>query len=260
MTSAVLLLGLIVPALVDDVNNLQRCLQTDPSIMQCLVGRTKEENSVSIPVATESVASVSVPTITSDPLAPTKSTTIAKHFTESSYMFALPIKPTTTYTPRPPTASKENSAPTVHVPTLRPISSREPTQTLAPTATPTMKPTVTNNTTATRTPISVSAETTTTSRTPRPTETTRVTSTLNPTTPQAYADATVRGKANLREGPGLQWGIVGNVDAGEKIRLIGYVFTFDGYKWYKADSGGWIWSGLVTDEPDNLPELDNNEI
>ena len=62
-------------------------------------------------------------------------------------------------------------------------------------------------------------------------------------------------EANLRRGPGLGYEIVRTVPSGTSLRLVGYGFTSDGYRWFKTVSGDWIYSSLLTTTPTGLPEV-----
>ena len=56
-------------------------------------------------------------------------------------------------------------------------------------------------------------------------------------------------QANLRSGPGVDFDIVGTVDAGQTLELAG---VSNGGDWYRLADGSWIYAELVSDAPQNL--------
>jgi cytoskeletal protein RodZ len=73
--------------------------------------------------------------------------------------------------------------------------------------------------------------------------------TATPTAP-APAAVTVNALANLRAAPNVEATLAGSAEVGQAINLVGR--TADGL-WYLLDSGGWIYSELVTGAPADLP-------
>jgi hypothetical protein len=56
--------------------------------------------------------------------------------------------------------------------------------------------------------------------------------------------------ANLREGPGTDYAVIGGTVAGQPLQLVGRNSAGD---WLQLDSGAWIAASLVRDAPDDLP-------
>ena len=56
-------------------------------------------------------------------------------------------------------------------------------------------------------------------------------------------------QANLRSGPGAEFGIVGTLDSGQTPELAG---VSNGGDWYRLADGRWIYAELVSDAPQNL--------
>ena len=56
-------------------------------------------------------------------------------------------------------------------------------------------------------------------------------------------------QANLRSGPGVEFGIVGTLDSGQTLELAG---VSNGGDWYRLADGSWIYAELVSDAPQNL--------
>ena len=63
-----------------------------------------------------------------------------------------------------------------------------------------------------------------------------------PTPAPAYIETTVNEKANLRDGPGTDFAIIGSTNAGDIIQLTG--ISADG-EWYQLADGAWIAAFLV---------------
>ncbi|MBI3959298.1 MAG: SH3 domain-containing protein [Chloroflexi bacterium] len=69
------------------------------------------------------------------------------------------------------------------------------------------------------------------------------------TTPVAVAPET-SSPANLRSGPGTSFDLVGSIEAGTVLRIVGRNEAGD---WLKLDSDVWIFGELVTNAPADLP-------
>ena len=110
--------------------------------------------------------------------------------------------------------------------------------TIAPIDTATAAPTATAR--PTNTAASAPTSTTIPTATPRPTNT----SLPAPTnTPAAVANR----DANLRAGPGTEFAVVGNAQAGDALRVVGRNAAGD---WYELEGGRWIAAFLVDGAPD----------
>lgn len=72
------------------------------------------------------------------------------------------------------------------------------------------------------------------------------TGTQSPAVPKATASS----KANLRSGPGQQYGVVGRVSSGQALDLVGRNSTSS---WLQLADGSWIAATLVKNAPRNLP-------
>ncbi|GEM_PF-1737332 len=72
-----------------------------------------------------------------------------------------------------------------------------------------------------------------------------------PTPAPVTIEATVKEKANLREGPGTTYAVAGSAGLGEQILLAGQ--TADG-AWYKLANGAWIAAFLI-DAPASQPPV-----
>ncbi len=111
-----------------------------------------------------------------------------------------------------------------------------PTPTLMPTATQTPEPTLT---------LAVSL---TPSRTPEPTATAAPTETVTGTataTPEGPPTLVVQRNANLRAGPGLDYGLIVAVPRDTELEIIGRTLTGDWYNILYLGRPGWISSGFV---------------
>lgn len=64
--------------------------------------------------------------------------------------------------------------------------------------------------------------------------------------------ATLIKTANIRQGPGKDYQVVRVMQAGSRLRVVGYGMNGPSV-WYKLDDGGWVWSELVSGSPSNLP-------
>lgn len=75
-------------------------------------------------------------------------------------------------------------------------------------------------------------------------------------TPDAIV-AIVSSPANLRAGPGTDYEIQGQLDAGERINVTGQIIVPGSFSWYRLDNGLWIYSQLVggmSKAPPNINE------
>ena len=70
------------------------------------------------------------------------------------------------------------------------------------------------------------------------------------TQPAAAPKATASSKANLRSGPGQQYGVVGSVSSGQALDLVGRNATSS---WLELADGSWIAATLVKNAPRSLP-------
>lgn len=88
--------------------------------------------------------------------------------------------------------------------------------------------------------------------TPPPTDTPALTKTPKPTrTPVPTLPPAVANKqANLRDGPGTEFSVVGSVEQGEKVILVGV--STDG-EWFETLYGPWIAAFLVDNADTDLP-------
>lgn len=105
----------------------------------------------------------------------------------------------------------------------------------------------------TATPMPAPTDTPAAAPTPAPTSVPKATSTpeASSPTPQKPAAGPVANKAaNLRAGPGTNYGQVGNVRAGQALDLVAVNQAGD---WYKLATGDWIAAFLVDNAPDGLP-------
>lgn len=122
--------------------------------------------------------------------------------------------------------------------TATPPPSPTPTNTPLPTATNTPQPTASAppQPTATETPF----PTFTPTITPRPTATRTPAPTATPSDPTALSDS------ELYEGPGTNYPVVGRVQAGEPLTIIG---RSEGGGWYQLENAGWITAIGVKNAP-----------
>src|SRR5690606_30803807 len=67
------------------------------------------------------------------------------------------------------------------------------------------------------------------------------------------AQATANTNANLRDGPGTNYPIVGSARAGQALEVVGRNAAGD---WYRLASGAWIAAHLVDNAPGGLPITD----
>jgi uncharacterized protein YgiM (DUF1202 family) len=119
-----------------------------------------------------------------------------------------------------PTEAMQTPEPTLAIAT--------PTDTPAPTATPTPAPEITEAPTVSTTEA--------------------MTETATPVAPgQAAIEAVVAIQANLRQGPGTEFPVVGTVNPGDRVAIVG---RNDAGDWYKLDSGAWIFGELLETTPD----------
>lgn len=66
----------------------------------------------------------------------------------------------------------------------------------------------------------------------------------------AVSGPTANRSANLREGPGTSYAVVGSVSAGQRLEIVGRTSAAD---WYQLASGAWIAGFLVNNAPGGLP-------
>ena len=125
-----------------------------------------------------------------------------------------------------------------------------PTIPVTPTTTglPTLRPTPTPASGATTSPV-----TPTTTITP----TTPVTSTVTTTSSTTTEPPSVTLDANLREGPGTTFPVVGGTITGQAINIVAR--NADG-SWFRLDNGGWVAAFLIANAPDptTVPVFDPN--
>ena len=127
--------------------------------------------------------------------------------------------------------------------------------TTAPTMAPTVEPMAVALSTATTLPSSTpTAQATTTATTlPTSTPTTPATATataLPSSTPTTPAGPAANSGANLREGPGTDYAVIGGVVAGQVLEPVGQNSAGN---WLQLASGAWIAATLVDDAPPGLP-------
>jgi cytoskeleton protein RodZ len=140
-------------------------------------------------------------------------------------------------------------------PTATPTTEAPPTATPAA-PTPPLAPsqpgqTVPSDAAATPTESSILLLPTATPKPVEPTLPAEPTPTPVPPTPTpAPQPATVSTLANLRSGPGTEFELVGGVQPGEQINIVGR--TEDGL-WFLLDSGAWIFAQLIENSPGNVP-------
>lgn len=72
--------------------------------------------------------------------------------------------------------------------------------------------------------------------------------------PPAPATATVLLGANLRSGPGVDFGIVGAAQQGEAVTLVGRNADST---WYQTAAGAWIFGQLLENVPTDLPVVES---
>ena len=143
--------------------------------------------------------------------------------------------PTPAVVAKTPTAAMDAADLPAKVP--EPTAAPKLAATLAPAAT--VEPTATPEIAATAEPTA----------TPGSTASPESTATPEPAaTPAAPIAADV---ANLRSGPGINYPIVDNVNAGQNLDVVARTAAGD---WYKLRSGGWIAAFLVTNPPGEVPE------
>ncbi len=104
----------------------------------------------------------------------------------------------------------------------------------APTATPSPLPTATAVPTATRTPLPTARPSATPTRQPTATATASA-------TPTPLLAVVLKG-ANLRSGPGMDFGVIGGAAAGDSLSIIG---RSDSGEWVQVSTGEWIYAELV---------------
>jgi len=118
-----------------------------------------------------------------------------------------------------------------------------PTPTAWPTAVPTPTPTVTPSATPSPSPTATPTTTPTRTRTPTPTRT------RTPTpTPQPQARVTSQ-TANLRSGPGTEYGIVGKLTQGDVVMVVAWIRNPWGEQWLLVQTAegnqAWMSADLV---------------
>lgn len=69
----------------------------------------------------------------------------------------------------------------------------------------------------------------------------------SPLSPAATGNVTVKRNANLRQGPGTSYAIVGGVTAGQTLEIVARNAAGD---WYQLADGKWIFAALVDGSPD----------
>ena len=131
---------------------------------------------------------------------------------------------------------------------------------LAPTATPLpsdtpLPPTATSTSTATATP------TETATATPSPTVTPTATATATPTaTPTVFGVVRSQRRANVRRGPGTDYGIIDSLAPGSGVQILGTNEEDDWYRVLLADGDeGWISQSLL-DVDDGPPAAEAESI
>lgn len=146
--------------------------------------------------------------------------------------------PTATATPAPPTATSEPATATPVPSTPTPVpptaTAAPPTATPeSPTATATIEPTVEEVRSAPILPSLLDL------------------ATAPPTaTPPAATGPVANDNANLREGPGTEYAVIGSAAAGQAIEPVGRNSSGD---WLQLASGAWIAVALVNNAPGALP-------
>jgi uncharacterized protein YgiM (DUF1202 family) len=68
--------------------------------------------------------------------------------------------------------------------------------------------------------------------------------------PATGSNATANRVANLRQGPGTEYAILGTAQVGQSLTLTG---RNDAGDWYQLDTGAWIAAFLVNNAPTALP-------
>ena len=126
---------------------------------------------------------------------------------------------------------------------------------LAPTATPLPSETPLPPT-ATRTATATAAPTETATATATPTATATATATATPTaTPTVFGVVSSRRRANIRRGPGTNFGIIDSLAPGSGLQVLGANDADDWYRVLLADGDeGWISQSLL--QLDNEPAAD----
>lgn len=76
-------------------------------------------------------------------------------------------------------------------------------------------------------------------------ETTEATSTSEETTAVSTCSITAPNNANLRGGPGTEFGIAGGLSAGQSAEVDGQAQGADGMTWYRLTDGAWVRSDIV---------------
>ncbi len=147
------------------------------------------------------------------------------------------ITETTTVTATATTTATATLTPTVATATATTTPSVPPTLIPTTAVTPTVSPTI--RPAATVTP--------TVAATITPTVATTVTATSVPTT---EIRSTVPVTANLRGGPDISFPLVGEIKAGQTVKVVAQDASGN---WYLLDSGQWIANFLVENVPANLP-------
>ena len=187
---------------------------------------------------------------------------IALIFTATPTLTPIPTA-TNTFTPQPtatPTAVPTKTATLTPTNTaLSPTATPQPTNTATytPTLTNTPQPTATATPAPTATALPTHTPTITETPTPIPTKTARQTATptitVAPTsTPQSDSDGKpspepiANRSANLRSGPGTGYAIIGNVQQGQVLSIVG---RNQAGTWYQLVSESWIAAFLVDNEP-----------
>lgn len=150
------------------------------------------------------------------------------------------------------TRTPTNTPTVTYTPTVTPTPTETPLPTATSTSTDTPLPTATSTSTDTPLPTNTSTVTPIPSVTPLPTDTPLSTPTSIPL-PTNTSVPTVAAKpqngqflanqsANLRSGPGTDYGVVGNVAVNDGLQVIGQ--SGDG-SWYQLANGAWIAAFLV---------------
>lgn len=156
------------------------------------------------------------------------------------------LSATPTETPTAPETATSTKAPSptptaTELPTTMPTPTVQPTATAEATVTPT--PTLADTTTPTVVPTNTTPPTVT------PTITTQATATPKPTAttaPEPAAEPVANRNANLRAGPGTTYQIVGTVQQGQVLSLVGRNQAND---WYQLEDQSWIALFLVDNAP-----------
>lgn len=67
---------------------------------------------------------------------------------------------------------------------------------------------------------------------------------------------TVAQTANLRAGPGTNYEIRGLLEVGATINIVGQAVAAESFPWYQLDNGLWIYSPLINETNQELPQVD----